>query len=596
LSNAPTAVLKFDVFYLDSSFQNFQEDATIQISTDLTNWDIVEDLHGHGSWDTHTIDLSAYAGQPILYIAFVYNDDGGWLYGMAVDNVSIEVPSALDADLVELVASPFGEQTTPHPIEGTIFNNGITEITSLELTYTESGGSPVSGTLENLNLQPFQYLNFELPNPWVPSSFGDFTVDIEITAVNGTTDDITNNNSASFDATIYEKVIPPNKIEDFLQTNPNYSEIANASNLLNKPTDLDFFPIMGKDELWVINQRIENTGGSTVTISDATGVQDANHSGGSFTGPTLWSSDPAIYAQPSGGNGSHLDMLHGSPYSMGIAHEVDNVFWVYDDWHKDIVRYDFVNDHGPGNDYHGDAIVRRYRNLGINTDGDIPNHMILDKETGWMYFVDNGNDRVMRIDINSGIGTLPLQLINEQLTEHSQVLGFTSETIIDQGLNQPCGIEIFENFLLVGDYATGDVNVYDKDNSFEFLGQIPTNEPGLTGIKIGPDGNIWFTNRLQNTLMMMEPGNFTSTDENFATQDVRIFPNPSSGKIFIQVDLKSQDAKSQIRISDVTGRTFITEKNVIGNMEMDLSSFPKGIYLCTVLTENNAITKKITLN
>jgi hypothetical protein len=73
--------------------------------------------------------------------------------------------------------------------------------------------------------------------------------------------------------------------------------------------------------------------------------------------------------QPSGGNGSHLDMLHGSPFSMGIAHEVDNVFWVCDDWNKDIVRYDFVGDHGPGNDDHSDAIVNRYENIGIDADG-----------------------------------------------------------------------------------------------------------------------------------------------------------------------------------------------------------------------------------
>jgi hypothetical protein len=136
---------------------------------------------------------------------------------------------------------------------------------------------------------------------------------------------------------------------------------------------------------------------------------------------------------------------------MGIAHEVDNVFWVYDDWNNDIVRYDFVDDHGPGADDHADGIVRRYSNIGIEADGDIPNHLILDKDTDWLYFVDNGNDRVIRLDINSATNSNGLPGINEPLAEHSSMTGFDYEVIIDSDLERPCGIEIFENTLLVGE-------------------------------------------------------------------------------------------------------------------------------------------------
>ena len=84
-------------------------------------------------------------------------------------------------------------------------------------------------------------------------------------------------------------------------------------------------------------------------FATSNGVYDANHDGGSpFTGPTLWSSDMSIYAEPSGGNGSHLDMLHESPYCQGIASETLNRFWVVDGNLGDIVMYDFKADHGPG--------------------------------------------------------------------------------------------------------------------------------------------------------------------------------------------------------------------------------------------------------
>ena len=212
-------------------------------------------------------------------------------------------------------------------------------------------------------------------------------------------------------------------------------------------------------------------------FGSSAGVQDANHGGGTFTGPTLWSSDPDIYAQPSGGNGSHLDMLHGSPYSMGIASESENAFWVFDGWNNEIVRYDFVEDHGPGNDDHSDAIVRRYKDFTVLRDGDIPSHLVLDQATDWLYIVDNGNDRVLRLDINSGINGGAIPEINEPLAEHSAVINTTWEVIIDSGLDRPCGIEVIGNRLMVSDYATGEIIIYDMDNSFVELGRIETGEP-----------------------------------------------------------------------------------------------------------------------
>jgi len=624
-------VLKFDAFYGDNSYQGNQENATILVSLDSINWQEINDLGGNGSWTTNIIDLSAFAGEDTVFIGFKYDDGGGWLYGFALDNVSIEVPLSLDAEMVEVESRSFGEEFGEFPIKGTIFNNGISAITTLEIGYTVNGGPALIETLDNLNIAPFSYYAFETGAPWVPVMAGQYNVDISILSVNGGDDEDLTNNGDSFDTEIFAKVVPPNKIEDFLMAAPVVTEVANASDQLNKPTDLDFFPILGLDQLWVINQRNENSGGSTLTISDASadtpsdflsrsdgnawhfmslptgiafssdnfnfasspGIKDANHSGGTFTGPTLWSSDPAIYAQPSGGNGSHLDMLHGSPFSMGIAHEVDNAFWVYDDWNKDIVRYDFAHDHGPGNADHDDGIVRRYKNIGIDADGDVPNHMILDKATGWLYFVDNGNDRVMRLDINSGTVSNNLPFINETLAEHSQMGNFTVETIIDSGLDRPCGIEIMENRLLVGDYATGEIIVFDMDNSFMELGRIPTGETGLTGIKVGPDGNIWYTNRLQNSLSKAKPGDPNSTEEEALSALVKIFPNPTSGSLLISLPEAARAGEVEYKVSDMAGKTCFTAKGDAGMNQIDLGDLANGMYLMTIRTDSFSATRKV---
>ncbi len=633
LTGQVAVVLRFDAYYEDNTYQNDDEDATIEVSTDGVNWDVVEDLHGHGSWDQHSVDLSPYAGEETLYIGFRYDDGGGWLYGWGIDNVIVEIPPGLDAALAEVSSRIYGEVDSPLPIEGTFFNGGIESITSIEITYTVDNGTPVSETISGINVPAFSFHHFEIATPWVPNVPGLYTIDVEITSVNGATDEDPDNNFGTFEPEIFDLVTVPNKIEELLNSvEPVITEIAGAAPYLDNPTDLDFFPILGKDELWVINQRTENEGGSTLTIAEATngqsnfwhrvdgnawhfmslptgiafspenfnfasspGVKDANHSNGTFTGPTLWSSHPDIYAEPSGGNGSHLDMLHASPFSMGIAHEVDNVFWVYDDWNNDIVRYDFAEDHGPGNDDHSDGIVQRYEDIGIETDGDIPNHLILDKPTGWLYFVDNGNDRVLRLDINSATSSTPLALVNEPLAEHSSMLNFTVEVVVDAGLDQPCGIELFDNWLLVGDYANGDIIVFDMNDNFAEAGRIPTFNPGLTGIKVGPDGNIWCTNRIGNTLFSVEPGEPVAVKQTEKAPFIRLMPNPTSGLLLVQNFELEQREKIQVRLKNASGQSLLTWENVPADRQFDLSGLPEGIYFIHFNSASFSVTKKIIL-
>ncbi len=619
LSEVDAAILKFDLYYTDQAFQGVQEDATVEISLDGINWTVLDDLHGHGGWDEHIINISDYVGNDMVYIALRYDDNGGWLYGMAVDNIIVEVPIKLDASLVALDSKKFGEVGKEYNLTGTILNNGVETVSSIEIQYTVEGEAPVIEIIDGLLIEGFTFSSFEFSQSWIPTSEGEVSISVEVLKVNGTLDEIADNNFASISTVIYGEVIVPNNIVQILLSVPNIKTVASSSNGLDRPTDLDFFPILGKDELWVINQRTESVGGSTVTISDATadtpsdfqmkvdgnswhfmslptgiafssdnfnfanstGVKDANHNGGTFTGPALWSSDPDIYAQPSGGNGSHLDMLHGSPFCMGIAHEVDNVFWVYDDWNKDIVRYDFAEDHGPGNADHDDGRIRRYQNIGIQKDADIPSHMILDKTSGWMYFVDNGNSRVMRLDINSGTVGATLPEINETLAEHVSMNGFVTETIIETGLDRPCGIELIENYLLVGNYGTGDINVYDISNSFNLIGIINTGETGLTGIKIGPDGKIYAVNRINNSLVSISEGELSATVEYGSDENIRIYPNPASDYLAIKIDSKVINKDASVKIFNSQGQQVygITSNN---ETQIDVSQLSNGIYFLEV--------------
>jgi hypothetical protein len=384
-----------------------------------------------------------------------------------------------------------------------------------------------------------------------------------------------------------------------------------------------------------VNQKTEASGGSTVTYFNAglptqdaqmkkdqnswhfmslptgiafsyngnfatsPGVYDANHQNGAshFTGPTLWSSDWSIYAEPSGGNGSHLDMLHQSPFSMGIEWEEDNVFWVYDGYNGNIVRYDFGEDHGPGNDDHSDGIVRRYTEVTVNRiDDNIANHLALDRESGWLYIVDNGNKRVLRMDIHSGTSTENLTPYAEPLQEYSAVTGVDWAVYIDS-LNKPSGIAIMGNYLLVSDYGTGEIIFYDRTGSEGVeLGRFDTGPAGIMGIEVGPDGKIWYVNTTQNKVYHLNYAPFTvAAQEPDQGPAFSVSPNPTEQFFDIRLGAGEQSANYRLRVLDALGQVLRDESVAGAAVQVDLGGRTGGYYFVQLANEKGSRTERVLL-
>jgi hypothetical protein len=491
-----------------------------------------------------------------------------------------------------------------------IFNNGTTTITSYDLNYTVDGGAVNTHAVTSTSLANYQDEEVEHSIPINIPSNGLYQVKIWADNLNGGSADLYNLNDTLVK---YIEAGPgiPNVIDGYINATTTVNQIAGSSNQINSPTDLDFHPVLSNHELWVCNKGTENSGGSTVTVYNAgqagqssvykqdgnawhfmslptgiafsqngnwansPGVYDANHDGGSaFTGPALWSSNMGIYAQPSGGNGSHLDMLHVSPYSQGIAAEVDNVFWVFDGYTNDIVRYDFAEDHGPGNSYHGDAIVRRYSDDAVAKDpnDEIVSHLVLDGNQQWLYVVDHGNQRVIRIDITTGsdLGGAPNYPINEPLEEYTEYTGYTQETVVT-GLLKPAGIDVIGNRMIVSEHQTGEIIIYDISTMPAVeLERISTGYSSVQGIKIGPNGLIWFVDQNSNGVYRINAGDL-GIDE--LALDFEIFPNPSEGTVHVGLSesiegvLEIRDIQGQlIQQAQVHGQSIILDLNVSSGM------------------------------
>ena len=331
--------------------------------------------------------------------------------------------------------------------------------------------------------------------------------------------------------------------------------ISDTSDNISSPTDLEFHP--GRvNELWVANKATDS-----ITIVHDTGLDNQtsetrldvnrNHfleevsaiSFGSyhpefdwqwgsaqeslntyngqgnpnyFMGPALWPSSLDHFAVENQNNedgllGSHIDMLHESPYGVGIAHDYDNVYWYNDGYYGELVRYDFMMDHDTGGHNHSDGVVHRYSEIQLNHSYGTPGHMVLDKETDILYISDVGEDRV--IWVNTDDTTYQTENIMndssrlETLSEYSRISGVEWGVLIE-GVNRPSGIALDGDQLFVSlneDNSIVSYNLNSDGKSAVEVAIINTSASSIMGIEIGPKGHLFYVDNARDEVVRVDP-------------------------------------------------------------------------------------------
>ncbi len=573
--------------------------------------------------------------------------DGGFDFNVSLDTYEIyhfvgsgegntftfEVtpPLDFDASITAITNNPYNNPGEIN-IAGVISNYSANTINTLEVIYTIDGGTEIISTLTGLNIEPFDDADFVHPLPWNILTLGTYDVKLMSGKINDNDDLNSANDFTNKDIIIGDPT--PNIIADYLTFVEEYEVIGNSEDEIENPTDLDFHPILTEYQVWITNKGTEGSGGSTVTFWNAgqagqssewkqdgnawhfmslptgiafsentnfatsPGVKDANHSGGTFTGPTLWSSDMDIYAEPSGGNGSHLDMLHQSPFSMGIAAWRDNAFFVFCDYHGYVHMYDFQQDHGPGNDDHADGKVWEYLDFDIEMiSDDLPSHLVFDKASNYLYTIDAGNGRIIRMDPESGEVTGTFPHANEPLAEANEIENTDWVEIVSEGLIEPVGIDVIDDYMLVSDHATGEIIFYDITSvpAIE-LKRLQTERTGLMGIKIGPDGMIWFVDQGEDELVRINITNTVGVHDHVLQNNVVVYPNPSNGIFILNVNALYQNIEMKFTILNNLGEIIYDHVATGGNQQqIDISDYAAGTYTLKIISENGFATKKLVI-
>ncbi|MBR6162069.1 MAG: T9SS type A sorting domain-containing protein [Bacteroidales bacterium] len=94
-------------------------------------------------------------------------------------------------------------------------------------------------------------------------------------------------------------------------------------------------------------------------------------------------------------------------------------------------------------------------------------------------------------------------------------------------------------------------------------------------------------NREREYCKMEDPNIFS---DNVCKQDVRIFPNPTSGMLTLMFDRPL--GNGYYRVFSLSGKILL-EGNLSQNTKMDLSSLPGGTYLIRITLDNDSETWKI---
>ena len=230
----------FKSFYYGATLQGATEVAEFLYSTNGgATWTSIGTLDPAGDWETQWIDVTAACGNANVQFAFNYQDGGGWLYGLGIDDFALFAPYNFDVAMESLnMPTTLGLNNAPFTFEGTLRNYGGATITSATINYSVNGGTPVTESLSGLSIAPYDTYTWTHTTAWNPSTTGTYSVDFYALPINGTFDQNTSNDNlnvsievltATADRVVLAEEFTSSTCGPCASFNPGYKQLLDAN-------------------------------------------------------------------------------------------------------------------------------------------------------------------------------------------------------------------------------------------------------------------------------------------------------------------------------------------------------------------------------
>ena len=230
----------FKSFYYGVTYQGATEVAEFLYSTNGgATWTSLGTLNPAGDWETQWIDVTAACGNANVQFAFNYQDGGGWLYGLGIDDFAVFAPYNFDVAMESLnMLTTLGLNNAPFTFEGTLRNYGGATITSATINYSVNGGTPVTESLSGLSIAPYDTYTWTHTTAWNPSTTGTYSIDFYALPINGTFDQNTSNDNlnvsievltATADRVVLAEEFTSSTCGPCASFNPGYKQLLDAN-------------------------------------------------------------------------------------------------------------------------------------------------------------------------------------------------------------------------------------------------------------------------------------------------------------------------------------------------------------------------------
>lgn len=196
LSNYSSLHVNFKSYFLGEAYQGNTETAEFLYSTNSgTSWTKLSDINPGSMWMNQWIDVSIACGNSSVQFAFKYDDGGGWLYGLGLEDFNLFVPYSYDLSVSTLNLYNYeGLNNAPFLISGMLKNLGASTVDSLTLNYSIDGITQ-SDTIHNLSISPYSNWHFQHSINWNPIDTGIYTVKMWASDINGNNDQNNSNDT-----------------------------------------------------------------------------------------------------------------------------------------------------------------------------------------------------------------------------------------------------------------------------------------------------------------------------------------------------------------------------------------------------------------